>query len=220
MTTKHAIIIGATGLVGSHLLEQIIEDERFSGVDVFGRRSSNASHPKINEQIIDFEKPADWQHKLQGDVVYLCLGTTRAKAGGKKAQYVVDYTYQYEFAKAAAAAGVNMLVLVSSAGARLSSRFFYIRMKAELERDIRGLSFGQMVFIRPGSLTGPRREKRLAENFGVWVMRQLNRLGIARKYKPIHANTVAKAMINATFKSQQGVSIHELDEVFALAGER
>lgn len=220
MTTKHAIIIGATGLVGSHLLEQIIEDERFSGISVFGRRSANASHPKINEQIIDFEKPADWKDKLKGDVVYLCLGTTRAKAGGKKAQYVVDYTYQFEFAKAAAAAGVKTLILVSSAGARLNSKFFYMRMKAELERDLQALSFGQMVFIRPGSLTGPRHEKRLAENFGVWVMRQLNRLGIARKYKPIHANTVAKAMINTTFTAQKGVSIHELDEVFALAGGR
>ncbi len=219
MTTKHAIIIGATGLVGSHLLEQVIEDERFSGVDVFGRRSLNATHPKITEHIIDFAKPVDWQHMLQGDVVYLCLGTTRAKAGGKKAQYAVDYTYQFEFAKAAAVAGVKTLVLVSSAGARLNSKFFYMRMKAELERDLQGLSFGQMVFIRPGSLTGPRQEKRLAENFGVWAMRQLNRIGIARKYRPIHTNTVAKAMINATFTPQQGLSIYELDEVFALAGE-
>ncbi len=220
MEAKKAILVGASGLVGSHLLNQILKDERFAGVDLFGRRKTEIKHPKIKEHLIDFKQPGQWEEMIRGDVLFLCLGTTRAKAGGKQSQYTVDHTYQFEVAKAAAKNKVNTLVLVSSAGARERSPFFYIRMKAELERDIRGLSFEKTIFIRPGSLMGKRAEKRYAENIGIALMRVLNIVGIARKYKPIHASTVARAMINATFDEHEGVRIYELDALFKLAALR
>jgi len=214
---KHAIIIGATGLVGSHLLQQMLDDDRFGSVAIFVRRTTGISHPKIKENIIDFEKPDEWRHLVRGDVIFLALGTTLRKAGSKQAQYLVDHTFQYQFASMAALNGVPELVLVSSAGASLKSRFFYMRMKAELERDIERLNFEKKVFIRPGALTGLRQEKRAGERFGVAVLRMVNGLGLFKKYRPIHAGVVARAMVNATFAENKGAEIHELDAVFRLA---
>ena len=214
---KHALLIGATGLVGSHLMQQLLDDERFDSVTVFVRRSTGRSHPKLKEQIIDFEKPMDWQHFVKGDVIYMALGTTLRKAGSKQEQYRVDYSYQYLFASVAAMNGVPELVLVSSAGARLKSGVFYMRMKAELERDIGLLDFKKKVVIRPGALTGPRQEKRLGERIGLAVLRMFVGLGMFRRYRPIHAQVVAKAMIHATFNEQTGMTIYELNEVFELA---
>ncbi len=216
---KNCILLGATGLVGSHLLKLLLDDQRVDAVRVFARRSTGIVHPRLSEHIIDFSRPEDWQHLVKGDTIFLSLGTTRAKAGGKKAQFEVDHTYQYRFASVAAGNGVNTLVLVSSAGAATGSPFFYMRMKALLEQDIRRLPIERMAFIRPGSLTGPRAEKRLLENFGVFVMRLINHLGILRKYRPIHAETVARAMINAALSAKPGVTTCELNEVFELAQE-
>lgn len=214
---KNALLIGATGLVGSHLLQQLLDDSRFKSVTVFVRRSTEISHPKMKEHLIDFERPADWQHLVKGDVIFLALGTTLAKAGSKAAQYLVDYTFQYQFAKAASENGVPALVLVSSAGAGKKSGFFYMRMKADLERDIEKLPIKQQVFIRPGALTGPRQEKRTGERIGVGVLGLVNKLGMFWKYRPIHAWVVARAMINAALTQTSGVKIFELDRVFELA---
>ncbi len=214
---KQATIIGATGLVGSHLLGQILEDERFSGVTVLTRRDTGISHPKITEHIVDFADPEGWATLVKGDVLYLCLGTTRAKAGGKKAQYAVDHTYQYNVAKAAAENGIPALVLVSSSGADAKSHFFYLRMKGALEEDLRQLDFSKRVFMRPGGLDGPREEKRTMERIGIAGLKTLNKIGLMRSMRPIHAETVARAMVNATFAAPDGTSIYELEEVFRLA---
>lgn len=216
---KKALVIGGTGLVGSHLVKQLLGDVRFREVVVFVRRPTGIDHPKLNETLIDFSKPIEWQHLVKGDVIYLALGTTRAKAGSKAAQYKVDHGYQFQFAAAAARNMVPVLVLVSSAGAKAGSPFFYMRMKGQLEHDVAGLVFKRTVIIRPGALTGPRTENRPGEKAGVAVIRFLNRMGVMRNMRPIHCNTVAKAMVNATFREEAGLRIIEPSSVFKLAGE-
>jgi uncharacterized protein YbjT (DUF2867 family) len=217
---KKAMVVGATGLVGSHLLKQLLEDVRFGEVAVFVRRTTGIDHPKLQEHLVDFSKPTDWQHLVKGDVLYMALGTTRAKAGSKKAQYAVDHGFQFQFAAAAARNMVPVLVLVSSAGARVNSSWFYMRMKGQLEQDVSGLKFRRTVIIRPGALTGPRPENRPGEKAGVAVVRLLNRMGLLNKMRPIHGNTVAKAMVNATFREETGITVIEPQKVFKLAGEK
>ncbi len=214
---KKAILIGATGLTGSHLLQQILVDTRFYSVVVFVRRTTGITHPKLIENIVDFEKPHEWLHMVQGDVVYLALGTTRAKAGGKTAQYMVDYSYQYRVASQAVRHNIPSIILVSSAGAALNSLFFYARMKAELERDIQKLNVKRLAIIRPGALAGPRKEDRSGERIGLGVLRLFNSIGLFKRFRPIHVEIVARAMINATFIEHAGTRMYELQEVFDLA---
>jgi uncharacterized protein YbjT (DUF2867 family) len=216
---RSAIIIGSTGLVGSHLLEELLADERFSEVKIFVRRHAGYQHPKLKEYIIDFNTPVEWSHLVQGDVLFSALGTTLKTAGSKQAQYRIDHTYQYNFALAASNNQVSVYVLVSAAMANERSRIFYSRMKGELERDIKQLPFKSVHIIQPGILMGDRKEKRTGEKWGIAFFKFLNSLGIARKQKPIHARIVAKAMINVSFNENIPLGTYSLLEVFEQAGE-
>ena len=218
MNEKTALVIGATGLVGTQLVQLLINDVRFSAIKVFVRRTTGISHPKFEEHIIDFERQDQWEHLVKGDVLFSALGTTIGKAGSKKAQYLIDYHYQYNFAKAASYNGVPVYVLVSSAMANPNSGIFYTRMKGELERDIRKLQFGNIHMLRPGMLAGDRKEERWGEKVGIAVIRFLNQFGIARKHKPVDAIVVAQAMINLSFRKENHVNVVSLLEVFHAAG--
>ena len=115
MEQRTAIVIGATGLVGHELVQQLLQDQRFVRVVVLGRRNSGFVHARLEEHLISFDQPEQWRHLVKGDVLFSALGTTLKTAGSKEAQYKVDHTYQLEVAKAAAANGVPVYVLVSSA---------------------------------------------------------------------------------------------------------
>lgn len=217
MDQRKAIVIGATGLVGSQLVQLLLKDARFSTLKVFVRRRTGVQHLKLQEHIIDFDDPEQWKHLITGDVLFSCLGTTLKTAGSKEAQYKVDYTYQFSVAKAAAENAVSDYVLISAALANEHSRIFYTRMNGELERDVRQLSFKHIHIIQPGMLTGERKENRPFEKIGTPVLQFLNKLGFAKKQRPIHASIVAQAMINVSFKKQNRYNTYTLLEVFEQA---
>ena len=212
-----ALVIGATGLVGRHLVKRLLQDDRFGKVIVFVRRTTGLADSKLEEHIIDFEKPEQWQHLVKGDVLFSSLGTTRGKAGSKAAQRRVDYDYQYQFAAAAAGNAVPALVLVSSVGAKAGSPMFYTRIKGELERDVKALPFVKVVVIQPGPLNGEREEKRAGEELGMRVISAMNRIGLMKKYRPIHGDTVALGMINASMDRQNGHITYADQQLFGLA---
>jgi uncharacterized protein YbjT (DUF2867 family) len=214
---KTAIVIGATGLVGTQLVHLLLADTRFEKVVVFTRRSLQFKNEKLEEHIIDFNMPDEWQHLVKGDVFFSALGTTIKQAGGKKAQYKIDYTYQFQFAQAASYNNVPVYVLVSAASASQDSRIFYSRMKGELERDVKKLPFKSIYILQPGLLYGNRQQDRPGEKIGYSVITFLNRIGVFRKYRPIAGRTVAQAMLNSSIEAANGVHIYTLDRVFHLA---
>jgi uncharacterized protein YbjT (DUF2867 family) len=211
---KTALMIGATGLVGSQLLLQLLDDDRFGKVIAFGRRKTGTSHPKLDEQVIDFEAPASWSPLVKGDVAFSALGTTRKQAGGQAEQKKVDHDYQLAFAKAAAKNGVGTYVLVSAASANPGSSLFYARLKGELDRDVQQLGFERVRIMRPSLLGGDRKSPRAGEKIGSLLLGALNAMGIARRYREIKGGVVATAMINAALDPEGGTRILTLDEVF------
>lgn len=212
-----ALVIGATGLVGRQLVNQLLAAPDYNRVTVFVRRKMDIQHPKLVERIIDFDKPELWRAEVTGDVLFSALGTTLKQAGSKEAQYQIDYTYQYQFAAAAAQNGVATYVLVSSAGADVKSGVFYSRMKGELELAVRQLGFKSLYLLQPSLLTGARMNARIGEAIGYQALTFLNAIGLFRKYKPIPGATVATAMINAAARAAPGVHTVTLDRVFDLA---
>jgi uncharacterized protein YbjT (DUF2867 family) len=213
---KKALILGATGLVGSELLQQLLNDDYFSQVVVLTRRSIGITHPKLKEEIIDFDKPESWQDKVKGDVLFSAFGTTIKTAGSKAAQWKIDYTYQYQMAMAARTNGVPAMVLVSSAGASPNSRIFYSRMKGELDRDIKALGFERFTILKPSILAGNRKEKRAGESVGLVLGKLIGIIPYLIRYRAIPASVVAKAMVNAS-KSDKAFGEYQLLEVFGLA---
>jgi uncharacterized protein YbjT (DUF2867 family) len=216
-SSSTALMIGATGLVGSQLLIQLLDDERFGKVVAFGRKPTGRSHPKLEEQVINFDAPESWSSLVKGDLAFSSLGTTRKQAGSQAAQKKVDYDYQFEFAKAAAKNGVASYVLVSSASADPNSSVFYSRIKGELDRDVQQLGFARVRIMRPSLLGGDRNNPRAGERIGSLLLGAVNAMGIARKYREIHGDVVARAMINAALDLENVTRIFTLDEVFGEA---
>ena len=121
---KTALVFGASGLIGRHLVHTLLEHQAYSRVLVFVRRKLNVKHKKLKQHILDFDEIDQYAHLIKGNDLYCALGTTMRKAGSKEAFYKVDYTYSYQAAKIAAANNVSQYLLVSSVGADSNSRFF------------------------------------------------------------------------------------------------
>jgi uncharacterized protein YbjT (DUF2867 family) len=217
-SAKTAILIGATGLVGSHILQQLLISDQYKKVKVFTRRSTGITHTNLEEHIVDFEETKKWANKLTGDDLFSCLGTTLKKAGGKENQWRIDYTYQYQTAKTAADNGVKSMVLCSSAGASPGSNIFYLKMKGELDRDVQNLAFNRVRIIKPSTLDGKRTERRPGEKLYIPLSKLITRLPFLRKYTAIHAEIVATAMIKSLILDpEEKVAEYEFLEVFDLA---
>jgi uncharacterized protein YbjT (DUF2867 family) len=210
---KTAIIIGATGLIGSTLVEQILENPVYSKVVLLLRKPLNISHSKLIQEVIDFDKPD--ASKVVGDDLFCAMGTTLAKAGSKDAQYKIDCTYPYEIGKIAKANGVKQYLLVSSLGADADSSNFYLRTKGDLEQKIKSLGFTNFVSFRPSFLLGDRHEFRLGEKIAVVFVKLLNPLmiGSLKKYRGIEASRVASSMQKMANQGLSGVRFMESDEI-------
>lgn len=219
-TVEHALVVGATGLVGRHLVDLLLDDERFKTVTILVRRPSGRNHSRLTEHVVDFDDEESWAHLLTGDVLFSAMGTTRKAAGSQDAQYRVDVAYQLEVAYAAAGFGTKRYVLVSAAGADDHSRFFYPRIKGELEKAVLSLGFDHVTILRPSILEGQRSDSRFMEQLGAKLVRFFGHFSRrARRYRPIHANIVAQAMIRAALYPTNEHRIVELDDIFALAGD-
>ena len=207
-----AIIIGATGATGSDLLHILLNDQRYSAVKIFVRKPTGIQHPKLAEEIIDFERPEQWKAKVTGDVLFSCLGTTLKDAGSEEAQYKVDFGYQFAFAQAAKENGVSTLALISSASADARSRFFYMKMKGELEEAVRDLKFAKTVIFRPPMLIRKETD-RGSEKIGLQVVSFLNKFGIFRSQKPMKTEHLAQTMAEKAISESNGVHIFEGPEL-------
>ena len=211
-----ANIIGASGLVGKQLVQQLLNDNRFEKVRIFVRRDTGLKHPKMEQQIVDFAQTESWEKLLAGDVLFSALGTTLKQAGSKEKQYEIDFTFNLNFAQKAKENGIESYVLVSSIGANSKSGIFYTRMKGELDEAVSKIGFENLSILRPASLTGNRENRRLAEEISVPVLNFLTRF-VLKNYRPIGGETVAKAMINAAMNKNENKTIWEGAEVFNLA---
>lgn len=213
-----ANVIGATGLVGKILVQQLLNDERFEKVRIFVRRETGLKHPKMEQLVVDFGKTETWAKQLTGDVLFSALGTTLKQAGSKEKQWEIDFTFNLNFAQKAKENGIENFVLVSSVGANAKSSIFYTKMKGELDEAVAKIGFSNLVILRPASLTGPRENRRMAEEISVPILNILTRF-VMKNYRPISGETVAKAMINAVIRKSTNKTIFEGGEVFNLAAE-
>lgn len=207
-----ALLIGATGSTGKFLLDELIQDDDYTSVSIFVRRSTGKSHPKLTEHVIDFSKIEQYKELITGDVLFSCLGTTLKAAGSKQEQWKIDFDIPAEFASIARHNGVGSLVLVSSSDASPKSPIFYSKMKGELEDAIAGLNFGQYIIFKPGPLLRPGTD-RAGEKVMVKVFGFLNGIGLFKKYKPLPTEILAMKLAKAPWKMPQGTSVLEANEI-------
>ena len=188
---RSALLLGATGLVGSYVLRRLLQTPAYARVTVWARRDIGASHPRLSVEIVDFERLAE--RRVEAQDVYCCLGTTLKQAGSQAAFRRVDHDYPVALARAAARDGARRLLVVSALGANPDATLFYNRVKGEMEAAVRRAGVAKTCFFRPSLLSGPRKEERLGERIGLVAGAVLGPL--LGKYRPIHAELVAEAML-------------------------
>lgn len=213
---RTALIVGASGLVGSHLLIRLLDDPRYASVIALTRRPLAVPHPKLVEGIVDFERLDDFQ-LAHVDDVFCCLGTTIRAAGSKDAFRRVDYEYPLRVARKAHEAGASQLLLISAAGADPDSRVFYSRVKGEIEVAAAALPYRTVVALRPSLLAGERREQRLGERVALALLQPVARL-VPAAWRPVAAADVAAAMHAIAARELAGrhvVSNHDIEHIAA-----
>lgn len=189
---KTALVIGSSGLTGKKITRLLLADRRYGKVILLLRKPLNFIHEKMVQHVFDFENPD--LHLVRGDELFCCLGTTMNEAGSKEAFYRVDYDYVLNMAKIGAAQGIRKIGVVSSLGANTQSRFFYNRVKGEMERDLQKLGFEKCVVLRPSILVGHRRKKRLGEQVALSFLTTFSPF-IPNKYRPTDSSDLALAMV-------------------------
>ena len=212
---KTALIIGSTGLIGSQLLEILLENTNYDKVIAFVKRDTGKTHSKLTQHIIDFDKPETYKELVVGDDIFCTIGTTIKKAGSKEAFRKVDFGYPKQFANLALRNGVKQFLIISSLGANKDSSNFYLKTKGEIEDFLKQSKFESVSIVQPSLLLGDRKEFRLGEKIGAFFMQTFSFvfIGNLKKYKPIKSETVAKALFRIAQKDKKGFSIYESDEV-------
>jgi uncharacterized protein YbjT (DUF2867 family) len=211
MDARTALLVGASGLVGSLCLEKLLQDPLYGRVTALVRRPLPLSHEKLVQVPVDFDRVEDSRGHVRGDDLFFCLGTTLRRAGSKDAFRRVDLGYAERIARIASENKVRRFLLVSSQGADPRSPFFYPRVKGETEEAVSRLPFQSVHIFRPSLLLGVRRERRWLEVALGAVLRLFSFLmvGPLDGFRPVRAERVAEAMLSVARSGHPGVHIYE-----------
>ena len=197
---KTALVFGSTGLVGGHLLDQLIKNENYNKIKLFVRSEIIINDLKVEIVKTDFNNMEKHKEEMTGDHCYFCIGTTKQNSPDKDEYRRVELDLPKQIAQITKSNSVNSFVFVSSGYADPNSSGDYLKFKGLVEEELKRLSFNKLGIMRPSFLIGDRKEKRLGEKLGIFVFKLLSPLflGPLKKMKPIQSEKVAEAMINVS----------------------
>lgn len=218
MGEKSALLLGASGLVGSELLQCLLNEKGYNTIVILVRKPLGIKHPKLIEIQADFGHLELYRDHFKVDDVFCCLGTTIKKAKTREEMTKVDVGYPLTAAKLAQEEGAKQFLVISSMGADPQSSFAYSRMKGTLEMELSNVGFQALHIFRPSLLLGQRKESRLGESAAAAIFPPLSFLlvGPLKKYRAIQAKTVAQAMYRAAHNHNQRTTVYLSNEIEAL----
>ena len=215
---KTALLFGASGFVGSHVLSQLISNNNYSKIKLFVRSSIDISDPKIEIIQTDFNNLENHREDIKGDDCFFCIGTTKKNSPDKNEYKRVELEVPKQIAQIAKSNFVNSFVFVSSGYADPKSSGDYLKFKGEVEEELKKLNFPKLGVMRPSFLLGDRKEKRVGEKIGIFIFKLISPLllGPLKKMKPIHSEIVARSMIKVANEDLQK-NTFESNEIMELA---
>jgi uncharacterized protein YbjT (DUF2867 family) len=213
--SNKAVIAGASGLIGSKLLNILLREPYYDEVLILVRKELPVSDKKLVQLMIDFDGLDHHAAAITGHAVFCCLGSTIKKTPDLAMYRKIDYDYPLQLAQLAKQNGVEQYHLVSSIGADSSSSGFYRRTKGEVEQAIEKAGMKCLHIYQPSFLDGARGESRPVERFFLRLIKLIDPLltGSLKKYRSIPAGVVARAMFNESIKKQEGVFVHPSDKI-------
>jgi uncharacterized protein YbjT (DUF2867 family) len=216
---KSALIAGASGLVGRHCLNVLLEEPYYRQVVALVRRPLPLAHPRLVQGEIDFDRLEAAADLIRGDDVFCCLGTTIKNAGSQEAFRKVDAFYPLQLATIAVQQGASQFLIISALGANPRSKIFYNRVKGDVEEALSAIQLRSLHIFRPSMLLGKRTEQRPGEIVGTALMKAISFAlrGPWQKYQAIDALDVAKAMVKVASMDLSGKHTFESDQIRSLA---
>lgn len=217
--SKTALVIGATGLVGKTLVNKLLINRDYEKVIILVRNKTNINHLKLVEYVIDFEHLVDEYPNVEVDDIYCCIGTTIKKAETQERMYQIDVGYPLTVAKIGKEKGLKHFILVSSMGADSHSKFFYMRMKGELEEQLKNLQLPKLTILQPSFLIGSRTEVRIAEKMFVGLYNGVSKYlpSKIRNKLGIEVYKLADAMMKSSTYQREQIKIYDVDTIRELA---
>jgi len=214
----NAVIAGASGLVGKELLALLAANKYYSRIHLPVRRPLDNLPAGVHSHQVDFSNLEGFDPGVAIHEVYICLGTTQKKAGGKSGFFTVDHDYVLNVARWAKQNGAERVCLISSIGANPKSSSYYLKTKGKVEQEIMALGFKHLCIVRPSLLLGEREERRWAEELAAKVYPALSFLlvGKLKKYRAVKAEKVAEAMFRFTTQMTEKHLIVESDKINVL----
>lgn len=222
MKAQTALVLGATGLVGSNLVKLLLTDDSFQKVIILVRSDYPVQHPKLMVRKVHFDNHKQFEESMEtGDSIFCCIGTTMKKVKNDKTLYKkIDYDIAVNAAKFGLAAGYKQYLVVSSVGANPASSSFYLHLKGMLEHSLKKFAYNSMHIFQPSVLLGKRDEFRAGELIGKGIIKALSIVfsGPLSKYRAVNALTVAKAMLAVSKNITKGKRVYNYKEMMKLAG--
>ena len=209
--TRRALLVGATGLVGTRLLELLLADAAYGSVHVLARRAPEMSHPRLTVQRAEFDRLGEIPFP-EVDDVFCCLGTTIKVAGSQEQFRAVDHDAVLAVARRALDAGAKQFLMVSAMGANPRSSVFYNRVKGDIEAALGALAYRAVWIFRPSFLAGDRKEPRPGERLALAISKRLAFL-IPLRYRSVADIAVARAMLAGALRDEAGVHVVESDAI-------
>ncbi|WP_454804587.1 NAD(P)H-binding protein [Mucilaginibacter phyllosphaerae] len=213
-----AIIAGASGLIGSNLLKLLLDAPEYSEVLVLVRKALPLQHKKLVQLVINFDDLDKHAAAITGHAIFSCLGTTNAQTPDKQQYRKIDHDYPLQLAKLAKLNGVDQFHVVSAIGADAKSGMFYVKLKGELEDDLKTLDLKTLHIYQPSMLIGDREKPRMAEKilFGLFKVIDPLLVGGLKKYRSIKSTTVANAMFKKSLESATGTFTYTSDKIHTI----
>ena len=215
---KTALIFGSSGLIGNQLLELLVNNDKYGKIKLFVRSETSNSNSKIEIIKTDFNNLENHKDSIIGDDCFFCIGTTRKNTPNKNEYIKIEYDLPVEVAKIAKENSINSFTYVSSLGANPNASGLYLRNKGQAEEALQKLNFPKLFIMRPSILLGNRKENRIGEKIGIFVMKSFSPLflGKMKKYKPIQVKNVAIAIVKVAENNFQQ-TIFESDKIMEIS---
>jgi uncharacterized protein YbjT (DUF2867 family) len=215
LMTKKAIIVGASGLIGSKLLDILLTQPDYGEVLSISRKKIKSANTKLKQLIVEFEHLDQFEESITGNVIFCCLGTTKSQTPDEGEYRKIDHDYPVALADIALKNGIDEYHLVSAIGANSESSNFYTKLKGNTEEDIKKLGLPSLHIYEPSVLIGYRKKTRPLESVAIVVMKIIGPflLGRLKKYRAIKADDVAKAMYKQSLKNKVGVFTYTSDKI-------
>ena len=214
---KTAIVFGSTGLIGGHLVNQLIQDNYYTKIKIFVRSQTSINNEKVEVINIDFNNLGNHKTEITGDDCFFCIGTTKQNSPDNNDYQKVELDIPKEIAQIAKANSVKSFIFISSIYANPKSSGKYVKFKGLVEEELKRLNFSKLGILRPSFLMGKRKENRVGEKIGILTFSVLSPLlfGPFKKMRPISSEIVAKAMIKIAKQNLQKITF-ESDEIVEL----